>query len=80
VAQVKHSASYTIDRKSHPPERFQLAPGQSVKVRVTFRAPPGEYLIVGYGGGVQEEKSLTSNAISFDVNDGGIATFAKPEM
>jgi hypothetical protein len=75
---IKYSASYTIDPKSLPPERFQLAPGESVKVRVIFKAPPGQYqFIVGYGGGVHEEKSLASNAISFDVNDLGFATLAK---
>jgi len=32
---------------------------------------------VGYGGGVHEEKSLASNAISFDLNDQGIPFLAK---
>jgi len=78
---TKYSASFAIDPKSLPPERFQLAPGQSLKVRVTFKASPGQYqFIVGYGGGVHEEKSLASNAISFDLNDAGIATLAKPEL
>ena len=78
---VKYSASYTIDPKSRPPERFQLAPGQSKKFRVTFKVPPGQYqFMVGYGGGVHEEKSLASNTISFDLNDRGIATPAKPEL
>jgi hypothetical protein len=78
---VKYSASYTIDLKSRPPERFQLAPAESMKVRVTFKIPAGQYqFVVGYGGGVHEEKSLASNAISFDVNDRGVATLAKPEI
>lgn len=78
---ARYSASYTIDPKSRPPERFQLEPGQSVKVRVTFKVPPGQYqFIVGYGGGVHEEKSVASNAISFDLNDAGIATLARPEL
>lgn len=76
---VKYSASYSIDPKTRPPEHFQLEPGGSVKVRVTFQIPPGQYqFVVGYGGGVHEEKSLASNAISFDLNDKGIATLAKP--
>jgi hypothetical protein len=76
---VKYSASYTIDPKSRLPERFLLAPGQSKKVRVSFKIPPGQYqFMVGYGGGVHEEKSLASNAISFDLNDRGMATPAKP--
>ena len=49
-----------------------------MKVRVTFNVPPGQYqFIVGYGGGVHEEKSLASNAISFDLSDKGVATLAK---
>ena len=76
---VKYSASYTIDSNSRPAERFQLEPGQSMKARVIFKVPPGPYqFIVGYGGGVHEEKSMASNAISFDLNDAGIATL-KPE-
>jgi len=76
---VKFSASYTIDPKSRPPERFQLAPGEAVQVRITFQVPPGQYqFVVGYGGGVHEERSLASNAISFDLNDRGIAVLAKP--
>ena len=79
--EVKVSASYTIDPKTRPPERFQLGPGQSVKVRITFHVPPGQYqFMVGYGGGVHEEKSLASNAISFDLNDEGIASTTKPKI
>jgi len=74
---IKYSASYTIDPKTRLPERFQLDPGQSTKVRVTFKVPAGQYeFMVGYGGGVHEEKSVASNAISFDLNDGGVATLA----
>jgi hypothetical protein len=77
---VMYSVSYTIDPKSRPPEHFQLEPGQSVSVGVTFKIPPGQYqFIVGYGGGVHEEKSLASNAVSFDLNDKGIATLAQTE-
>jgi len=75
---VTHSYSYTVDAKTQPPERFELNPGQPVKVRITFAVPPGKYqFLFGYGGGVHEEKSLASNAISFDLSDTGVATLAK---
>jgi len=78
---VKYSASYTIDPTSRPPQHFELAPGESKKVRVTFKIPPGQYqFMVGYGGGVHEEKSVVSNAISFDLKDADVATLAKPEL
>lgn len=78
---VKYSASYTIDPTSRPPQHFQLAPGQSKKVRITFKIPPGQYeFIIGYGGGVHEEKSMASNAISFDLNDRGMATLVEPAL
>lgn len=80
---VTYSASYSIDPKTRPLVHFLLAPGESVTVRVTFELPPGQYqFVVGYGGGgvFQGEKSLASNAISFDVNDGGIVTLAEPEI
>jgi hypothetical protein len=45
-----------------------------MKARITFEVSPGEYqFMFGYGGGVHEEKSLASNAISFDLSDGGVA-------
>jgi hypothetical protein len=78
---VKRFASYRIDPKTRPPESFRLAPGQSKKVRITFKVPPGQYqFMVGYGGGVHEAKSLVSNAISFDLNNRGMATLAKPQL
>ena len=69
------SPTFTIDLASQPPERFELSPGQSMRTKITFQAPPGQYqFLFGYGGGVHEEKSLASNAISFDIGDGGVAT------
>jgi len=40
------------------------------------RADESKFLF-GYGGGVREEKSLASNAISFDLSDEGFATLVK---
>jgi hypothetical protein len=78
---VKYSASYTIDPTSRPPQQFQLAPGQSKRVRITFKIPPGQYqFMVGYGGGVHEEKSMASNGVSFDLNKEGMATLALGEQ
>ena len=58
-------------------ERFMLQPGQFRSVRIVVELPSGQYqFIVGYGGGVHEAKSLASNAISYDMNGGGVATLA----
>ena len=77
VKGLTRSWSYTVDSKAPWTERFQLGPGQSMKCRITFQVPPGKYqLVFGYGGGVHEEKSLASNAISFDLSDKGFATLA----
>ncbi len=60
------------------PERFLLNPGQSMKARITFAIPRGEYqFMFGYGGGVHEEKSLASNTISFALSDEGTATLVE---
>lgn len=65
---------YYADSREVLPKRFSLQPGQSAKTRIAFKLPSGQYqFIVGYGGGVHEGKSLASNAVSFDVNDGGVA-------
>jgi hypothetical protein len=78
VAGVTYFASYTIDPQSRLPERFWLNPKQSAKARIFFKASPGQYeFMFGYGGGVHEEKSLASNAISFDVSEEGIATLVR---
>ncbi len=78
---LKYSVSYTVDPKSRPPYQLQLAPGECMSVRVSFSVPPGQYqFVVGYGGGVHEEKSLASNAISFDVDERGMATIARPKI
>jgi hypothetical protein len=75
---VMHSFSYIIDGKARLPERFQLNPGQSIKTRITFAIPRGEYqFMFGYGGGVHEEKSLASNTISFAFSDEGTATLVE---
>ena len=50
-----YSWSYTVDSKTHWSERVQLAPGQSMKCRITFHVPADKYQFVfGYGGGVHE--------------------------
>ena len=71
---LTHSWSYTVDSKSGCTQ-LVLGPGQSMQCPITFHVPPGKYQFVfGYGGGVHEEKSLASNAISFDLSDKGFAT------
>jgi hypothetical protein len=79
---VSYSASSKIDPASEFPERFRLAFGESRKSRIIFRLkfPPGRYqFLVGYGGGVHEEKSIASNIISFDLDARGKATLAGGE-
>ena len=75
----KSSASYAIDPTDLLPQHLVLEPGQSEKVHITFSTPPGQYqFILGYGGGVHEEKSIASNAISFDVDGRGMAVPVDP--
>lgn len=58
VGSVTREASYEIDTKSRPPERFELGPGNTMKARIIFKVSPGEYqFLFGYGGGVHEERS-----------------------
>src|SRR6266478_10225604 len=78
VDEVASYASYAVDPQISPDDRFKIESGQSMKVRVTFKASPGQYqFLFGYGGGVHEEKSLASNAISFDLSDSGVATLSR---
>jgi hypothetical protein len=76
---VHHGARQVVcGRPGNPCARtVQLNPGQSMKIRIKFQIPPGPYQsIFGYGGGMHEEKSLASNAISFDLSENGFATLA----
>jgi hypothetical protein len=68
------SASYSIDPGSELPQSFTLNPGESKQTRVRIKALAGPYqFLVGFGGGVHEESSLASNAISFHVESDGRA-------
>lgn len=72
------SAAYDLDPTTQPPERFQLAPGESMKTRISFTIPAGQYqFLFGYDAGFPEEISLVSNAISFNVSEDGLATLVK---
>jgi hypothetical protein len=78
VGSSKFPVGFAIDLKTQLPERFDLLTQQSVSTKITFQAPPGQYqFLFGYGGGVHEEKSLASNAISFDVSNNGVATLVQ---
>jgi hypothetical protein len=75
---VSYSIAFAIDPATQPPDRFDLLPGQSMRTKLTFQVSPGQYqFLFGYGGGVHEERSLASNAIPFDIGDGGVATLAE---
>lgn len=78
VGSSDYSVGFAFDPQTQLPERFDLFPGQSVTTKITFQAPPGQYqFLFGYGGGVHEEKSLASNAISFDVSNNGMASLVQ---
>lgn len=78
VGSSNFSVGFAVDPQTQLPERFELLPQQSVSTKITFQAPPGQYqFLFGYGGGVHEEKSLASNAISFDVDHDGVATLVQ---
>ena len=59
-------------------DHIQLLPGQVVTYAIALTISPGQYQFVfGYGGGVHQEASLLSNAISFDVSPDGFVSLAK---
>jgi len=77
VGNKKTSWGYIVDTKTQPPASFVIAPGQSVRTVIRFKLYPGQYqFMFAYGCGVSEEKSLVSNAISFDMNAEGHAKLA----
>jgi hypothetical protein len=78
VGNQKISWGYIVDMKTQPPARFVMAPGQSVRTLIRFKVYPGQYqFMFAYGGGVSSEKSLASNAISFDIGADGLAVLVK---
>jgi hypothetical protein len=77
VGNQKMSWGYIVDTKTQPPASFVIAPGQSVRTLIRFKVYPGQYqFMFAYGGDVSAEKSLASNAISFDMNVDGRAKLA----
>jgi hypothetical protein len=55
--------------------RIELDAYGSVSCRVRLDVPTGDYQFMsGYGGGVHAWKSITSNAVSFNVDAAGVAT------
>jgi len=69
VGNQKSSWGYIVDMKTQPPASFVIAPGQSVRTLIRFKVNTGQYqFMFAYGGGVSAEKSLASNAISFDMS------------
>jgi hypothetical protein len=74
----KMSWGYIVDMETRPPANFVIQPGESVRTRVRFKLYPGQFqFMFGYGGDVSSEKSLVSNAISFDIAADGLAVLRK---
>jgi hypothetical protein len=70
----KTSWGYIVDMTTRPAASFTVEPGQSVRIRIRFKIYPGQYqFMFAYGGGVSSERTLVSNAISFDVGPDGRA-------
>lgn len=68
-------ARYSVEPQCPLNGSVELAASDSRRCRIHFEVPAGEYqFIVGFGGGVHEWKSLASNAISFNVDQRGVAT------
>jgi hypothetical protein len=74
----KTSWGYIVDMKTRPPEVFVILPGQAVRTLIRFKIYPGQYqFMFAYGGSVSSEKSLASNAISFDMGADGRAALVE---
>jgi len=66
---------YNVEEPCAFEGRIFLESYKTVSCRVRFEVPAGEYqFLAGYGGGVHQWKSVASNAISFKVDNSGIAT------
>ena len=69
-----YHASYTLEYPATLPTRRRVMPQSLFEANIRLDISPGEYqLLVGYGGGVHEEESLASNAVSFRVELPGSA-------
>lgn len=69
------SYSVVVERSfQKDPYMIDLAGGQKLRFNFYVRIFQGDYdLVVGYGGGVHEGKSLASNMVSFTTDARGIA-------
>jgi hypothetical protein len=74
VGDQRTSWGYIVDTTTRPPASFVIAPRQSVRTRIRFKLYFGQYqFMFAYGDGVSSEKTLVSNAISFDIGPDGQA-------
>jgi hypothetical protein len=74
VGDQKTSWGYVVDTRTQPPASFVIAPRQSVRTRIRFKLHSGQYqFMFAYGDGVSSEKTIVSNAVSFDIGPDGQA-------
>lgn len=65
-----YSYSFLIPDGYRCPQVFELTSNESRKIQIAFELPAGHYqFFAGYGGGVHESKSITSNAVDLDLSD-----------
>jgi hypothetical protein len=74
VGDQRTSWGYIVDTTTQPPASFVIAPRQSVRTRIRFKLYSGQYqFMFAYGDGVSSERTIVSNAISFDIGPDGQA-------
>ena len=74
----KTSWGYIVDMTTRPAATFVIQPGQAVRTRIRFKIYAGQYqFMFAYGDGVSSEKTLVSNATSFDIGADGRAIRVK---
>ena len=66
-------ANFAVDPGCRFPDPLTLQPNQSIRCRVTFDLPPGEFqFVVGYAR-TSQSRALVSNALSFRIEQDGTA-------
>lgn len=66
--------AWRVDAINQLSGQFTLAAGQMRRTSVTLRLPQGSYqFVVGYGQDVLSGRCVTSNAVTFDVDQTGNA-------
>jgi hypothetical protein len=71
---ITSTGEYYLNVEQELPDRIEIPANGKATISMSFQLPKGQYdFLCGYGGGVHEDKAITSNLVAFTVDENGRA-------